>query len=67
MSTANGPAFWDSLLGPTKGQYPEYVSPDIFLGEYVALLEQDSSESNGQASAAGRLTPILVLLGHSNI
>lgn len=51
MTTANGPAFWDSLLGPTGGQYPEYVSTDIFFGEYVALLEQDNtSESNGKAS-----------------
>ena len=54
MTTANGPAFWDSLLGPTSGQYPEYVSTDIFFGEYVALLEQDnSSESNGKASSPG--------------
>lgn len=54
MTTANGPAFWDSLLGPTGGQYPEYVSTDIFFGEYVALLEQDNtSESNGKASTPG--------------
>jgi hypothetical protein len=44
MATCVGPPFWDSLLGAgTDGQYPEYVSPDIFLGEYVAKLEQDTS------------------------
>lgn len=54
-TTSNGPAFWDSLLGPKQGKYPEYVSPDIFLGEYVALLEQDnSSDSNGRNSATGQ-------------
>jgi len=44
MAACVGPPFWDSLLGAgTDGQYPEYVSPDIFLGEYVAKLEQDTS------------------------
>jgi len=44
MATCVGPPFWDSLLGAgNDGQYPEYVSPDIFLGEYVAKLEQDHS------------------------
>ena len=58
MTTANGPAFWDSLLGPTGGQYPEYVSTDIFFGEYVALLEQDnSSDTNGKASTPGSSYP----------
>lgn len=51
-STRNGPSFWDNLLGPSKGQYPEYVSPDIFLGEYVALLEQDNS-SDSSTKALG--------------
>jgi len=44
MAMCVGPPFWDSLLGAgNDGQYPEYVSPDIFLGEYVAKLEQDHS------------------------
>lgn len=56
-TAANGPAFWDSLLGPSKGQYPEYVSPDIYFGEYVALVEQDtSSQSNGNPASQGSLS-----------
>ena len=62
ISTANGPEFWDALLGPKGGQYPEYVSPDVWFGEYVSKLEHESmatpmEQENHSANSRSQASP----------
>ena len=62
ISTANGPEFWDTLLGPKGGQYPEYVSPDVWFGEYVSKLEHESmatpmEQENHSANSRSQASP----------
>ena len=62
ISTANGPEFWDNLLGPKGGQYPEYVSPGVWFGEYVSKLEHESiatqmEQEDHSANGRGQASP----------
>lgn len=62
----NGPGFWDKLCGPQGEKYPEYVSPDLWFGEYVDKLEKggrstpDGSTSQGSQAHTFPASPCFV-------